>query len=171
MSRIARCSYAWLAVVTLAACSKSAEPETGAPPETGAAPGYGAAPGEAAAPSAAAAGTAGSLTDVLTSTLGVSPAQAEAGVGVILAYAQGKLPAADYNKVAATVPGAPATVQAAKDAGAVTGPIDGPAGVTSALGRLGISPEGAANFVPVVTQQLGKTGGPEVQQLLAGLFP
>ena len=80
----------------------------------------------AAAPDAAAAVPegAGSLTDMLGSKLGLSPNQAKAGVGAILAYAEGALPSADFQKVSAAIPGAGDNIQAAKDAGA-TGDLVG----------------------------------------------
>jgi hypothetical protein len=41
---------------------------------------------------------------------------------------------------------------------------------TSALGKLGISPEQASKFVPTVTDYLGKAGGSSVQKVLAGVL-
>jgi hypothetical protein len=49
----------------------------------------------------------------------------------------------------------------------VTGPLKSVAGLNGALGKLGIPPETAAKFVPMVTNYLGKVGGPTVQQLLS----
>jgi hypothetical protein len=112
----------------------------------------------------------GSVTDILSSKLGLTPEQAAGGVGAILAYAQGKLPAADYDKVASAIPGAADNVKAAQDAGAVTGPISDPAGLTAAFTKLGIPPEAAQQLIPTVTEYVSKVGGPEVGQLLAGIF-
>ena len=42
----------------------------------------------------------GSISDVLGKSLGVSGEQASGGVGSVLSYAQNKLPASDYSKVA-----------------------------------------------------------------------
>lgn len=55
----------------------------------------------------------------------------------------------------------------AKSLGAVTGPIGNKAGLGSALGRLGISPDQAAKFVPAVTDFVGKAGGSNVGSLLS----
>jgi Protein of unknown function VcgC/VcgE (DUF2780). len=60
------------------------------------------------------------LSDQLSKSLGLTPAQASAGVGVVLAYAQNKLPASDFDKVASSVPGSQNYIQSAKDAGAVS---------------------------------------------------
>jgi hypothetical protein len=144
-----------LAAVVVTACSKST-PETTPGPIP-------AAPEMATAP-------AGDLAGMLGSKFGLSGDQASGAIGSILSYAQTKLPAADYNKVAATISGAADNVKAAKDAGAVTGPIANPAGLTAALGKLGISPAIAGQVVPVVTDYVSKVGGPQVGKLLSGLF-
>lgn len=113
------------------------------------------------------------LTDQLSKSLGLTPAQASAGVGTVLAYAQSKLPASDFEKVAGSVPGSQQYLQSAKDAGAVStdAPIQDPAGVNSALGKLGISPEVASQLVPQVTDYISKVAGPEVGGMVKGLFP
>jgi uncharacterized protein VcgC/VcgE DUF2780 len=150
------------AVVALTACNKSK-------PEVGAAP----APPDASANAAEAASTAasGDLTKMLSDQFGMSSNQAQAGIGAILAYAEGKLPSADYQKVAAALPGASENVQVAKDAGAVTGPITDQVGLNSALNQLGINPGVAGKFIPAVSSYIGKVGGPEVSQIMQGLFP
>ncbi|HEY7503996.1 MAG TPA: DUF2780 domain-containing protein, partial [Gemmatimonadales bacterium] len=122
------------------ACGKSSS-------ETGAAPTPDTAGADQAAAAAAAAPAAtGSLTDMLGSKLGLSPDQSKAGVGAILAYAEGALPSTDFQKISAAIPGAGDNIQAAKDAGGVTGPITDEAGLNAAFGKLGISPETASQL-------------------------
>ncbi len=180
-------TFTLLAAATLAGCSKST-PETGAAPadsagavtsEAPAAPSAdSAAAATAAVPSADSAAAAaapampaGELPASLTSDLGVTPAQATAGTGAVLAYAQNKLPASDYQKVAGSLPGGgTASLDAAKAAGVDTGSITDVAGLNAALGKLGIPPETASKFVPEVTKYLGQVGGPEVSSLVSGLF-
>jgi hypothetical protein len=164
--RNALMAYALIAAVSSAACSKSSG-------ETGAAPTPDDAQAEQAAETAAAAAPAagGSLTDMLGSQLGLSPDQAKAGVGAILAYAEGALPAADFQKVSAAIPGAGDNIQAAKDAGGVTGPISDVSGLNAAFGKLGISPETASQLIPAVTDYVGKVAGPDTANLLKGIFP
>jgi hypothetical protein len=88
---------------------------------------------------------------MLGSQLGLSPSQANGGVGSILSYAQGKLPPADFDKVAATIrvekilPPPPARSQINLD-------------FTSAFSKLGISPEQANQLIPAVTQYVSKVG-------------
>jgi hypothetical protein len=60
-------------------------------------------------------------------------------LGSVLTLAQEKLAAGDFDKVAAAIPGASRYVDMAKSLGAVTGPIGNKAGLTSALGRLGMN--------------------------------
>jgi uncharacterized protein VcgC/VcgE DUF2780 len=112
------------------------------------------------------------LTDQLTSRLGLTPAQASAGVGTVLAYAQTKLSPTDFEKVATAVPGSANYIQSAKDAGAVSAdaPITDSAGLNSALGKLGITPEVASQLVPAVTDYISQTAGPEVGGTVKALF-
>lgn len=112
------------------------------------------------------------LSDQLSKSLGLTPAQASAGVGVVLAYAQNKLPASDFDKVASSVPGSQNYIQSAKDAGAVSPdtPIQDTNGVNSALGKLGITPEVASQLVPQVTDYISSVAGPEVGGMVKSLF-
>jgi hypothetical protein len=156
-------AYTMIAAMSGVACGKSST-------ETGAAPTPDAQPEEAVAAAAGAAPTAtGSLTDMLSSKLGLSPDQAKAGVGAVLAYAEGALPSADFQKISAAIPGAGDNIQAAKDAGGVTGPITDEAGLNAAFGKLGISPEAASQLIPAVTDYVGKVAGPDTANLLKGL--
>jgi hypothetical protein len=110
------------------------------------------------------------LTNSLTSGLGVTTDQANGGVGSILSYAQNKLPASDYTKVANSIPGASDYVQKAKDLGAVTGPITDTVGLNSAFSKMGISPEIASKFTPMVLDYVGKVGGSTAKSLLGGIL-
>ncbi|HEY7378793.1 MAG TPA: DUF2780 domain-containing protein [Steroidobacteraceae bacterium] len=110
------------------------------------------------------------LTSMLTSQLGVTEKQATGGVGSILTLAQEKLIKGDFDKVAAVVPGASKYMDQAKKLGAVTGPIKDMNGLKSALGRLAMSPDTINKFVPAVSNFVGKAGGSEVGNLLAGVL-
>jgi hypothetical protein len=163
--RSAFLAYTMIAAMAGVACGKSSS-------ETGAAPTPDTAQAERATETAAAAApaAAGGLTDMLSSKLGLSPDQSKAGVGAILAYAEGALPSAEFQKISAAIPGAGDNIQAAKDAGGVTGPINDEAGLNAAFGKLGISPEIASQLVPTVTDYVGKVAGPDTANLLKGLF-
>jgi Protein of unknown function VcgC/VcgE (DUF2780) len=110
------------------------------------------------------------LTSMLTSQLGVTEQQATGGVGSILTLAQEKLIKGDFDKVAAVVPGASKYMDQAKKLGAVTGPIKDMNGLKSALGRLAMSPDTINKFVPAVSNFVGKAGGSDVGNLLAGVL-
>jgi hypothetical protein len=106
----------------------------------------------------------------LTGQLGITEDQAKGGVGSYLTLLQEKLAKGDFDKIAGYVPGAAKYMDAAKSLGAVTGPLQNLAGLSGALGKLGISPEVASQFVPMLTNYLGKMGGSSVQQLLGGVL-
>ena len=158
MTRAAIVAYALIGAASLAACHKSAPPETSAAPAPTAAP----APAPEAPPPAAPS-PAASLTDMLGSQLGLSPSQANGGVGSILSYAQGKLPPADFDKVAATIPGGADLAKAA-------GPISDKPALNAAFNKYGITPYLAQKLIPTVTQYVGQVGGTQVGDMLGGVF-
>jgi uncharacterized protein VcgC/VcgE DUF2780 len=108
------------------------------------------------------------LLGALTSQLGVSEDQARGGVGSYLTLLQEKLAKGDFDKVASLVPGASGYLESAKKLGAVTGPLKNLQGLNGALGKLGMNADTVAKFTPMVTNYLGKLGGPTVQTMLAG---
>jgi Protein of unknown function VcgC/VcgE (DUF2780) len=110
------------------------------------------------------------LLGMLTSKLGVTQNQAEGGVGSILKLAQEKLVKGDFDQVAAVIPGASKYLDKAKSLGAFTGNLDNVAGLNGALGKLGISPDTAARFIPAVTDFVGKAGGSKVGGLLKSVL-
>jgi len=113
-------------------------------------------------------GDSSSLLGLLTGSLGVTQNQAEGGVGSMLKLAQEKLAAGDFDKIAAAIPGAQKYLDKAKSLNAFSGNIGNLAGLSSAFGKLGISPETAARFVPTVTDFVSKAGGANVGNLLKG---
>jgi hypothetical protein len=111
-----------------------------------------------------------SLTEILTTKLGLSARQASGGLGSILTYAQSKLSPGDFGQLSATIPGADQAIQVAKDAGAVTGPITDKNGLSAAYAHLGISPEVGQKLNATVIDYAGKAGGPQVGRILGGLL-
>lgn len=105
----------------------------------------------------------------LTSIPGVSETQAIAGAGSMLGLASAKLPAADYAKVANSIPGADALV---KEAGKLTGltSFGSLTDVTNALGKLGVTPDQVMKMGSSLADYAGKTGGAEVTSMLTGLL-
>ena len=108
------------------------------------------------------------LMGALTSQLGVSEDQARGGIGSYLTLVQEKLAKGDFDKIASLVPGASGYLDSAKQLGAVAGPLKNLQGLNGALGKLGMNADTVAKFTPLVTDYLGKLGGPTVQGLLAG---
>jgi Protein of unknown function VcgC/VcgE (DUF2780) len=108
----------------------------------------------------------GSLPALLTRQLGLDQNRAEGGLGSILSLASENLDAADFDKLTGLIPGASGYIDAAKNLGAVTGPLKNLAGLNGALAKLGISPDVAAKFIPTVTDYLGKVGGGDAVNLL-----
>ena len=86
-------------------------------------------------------------------------------------------PAAADSTTAATVGAADSTVAAGADAAAAgadaaaaTGQSVGMSALNSAFSKIGLPPEAASQFVPVLTEYVGKVGGPEAANILKGLF-
>jgi hypothetical protein len=107
------------------------------------------------------------LTSLLTKQLGVTDTQATGGVGSMLQLAQEKLSAGDFDKIAQAVPGSQKYLDSAKQllGGSKVGSS---AGLTSAFSKLGMSPDMVDKFKPIVTEFVGKTGGEQTKNLLAG---
>ncbi len=75
--------------------------------------------------------------------------------------------AAIGDSAAAYAPPAPQVEDAATAAGAAAGT----SGLSSALAKVGLPPEAASQFVPVVTEYVGKVAGPDVANILKSAFP
>jgi hypothetical protein len=171
VTRTAIVAYALIGAASLAACHKSPPPETSAAPAPSAAPA--AAPEAPPAPPAPANTEAGSrqggpessasLTQMLTTQTGITPEQANGAVGAILSFAQSKLPPADFEKVAATIPGGADLAKAA-------GPIGDKKGLIEAFNKQGISPYLRNQVIPTVNQYVAQVGGPQTGQLLTNVI-
>jgi hypothetical protein len=75
--------------------------------------------------------------------------------------------AAIGDSAAGYVPPAPQVEDVATAAGAATGT----SALSSALAKVGLPPEAATQFVPVVTEYVGKVAGPDVANILKSAFP
>ena len=125
--------------------------------------------------SVAPARAAGSeLVQMLTQTLGVTPAQASGGAGALFNLAKSRLKPEEFSKVAAAVPGMNDLLKAAPKAdgmssalGAIPG-AGGMSGVLDAFKSLGLSPDMVGKFVPVLTKFVESKAGSGVASMLAG---
>ena len=79
--------------------------------------------------------------------------------------AAGPVAAADSTAAGAADSGA-----AGADAAAAAGQSVGMSALSSAFSKIGLPPETAKQFVPVLTEYVGKVGGPEAANILKGLF-
>jgi hypothetical protein len=117
------------------------------------------------------------LVNSLTKQLGVTPEQATGGAGAIFSLAKNNLSAQEFGKIASVVPGmsgflnaAPAPqADAASSAASALGPLTGggaSGGAASGLlslgssfKSLGLSPQMATQFAPVIQKYLSSKGG------------
>lgn len=108
-------------------------------------------------------------------------AATDAGIGAVAAAAPATtdsvapMPVAGADSIAANAPeaaapGAADAAAAGADAAAAAGESVGMSALNSAFSKIGIPPEAASQFVPVLTDYVGKVGGPEAAGLLKGLF-
>jgi len=114
------------------------------------------------------------LTDVLvkslTSQLNVTADQAKGGVGSTLSLAKEKLNGADFSALTKYIPGSDTYMKAAKDLGAVTGPIKDQAGLQQAYSKLGMGSDMVGKFSGVLSDFVGKAGGEPAKNLLAAVL-
>jgi hypothetical protein len=121
------------------------------------------------------------LVGQLTQQLSIPPAQATGGAGALFSMAKSRLPAGDFSKVAAAVPGMGSFLKAAPStngstassalsslSGSLPSGMGGLASTAGAFEKLGLSPTMAGKFVPVLTQFVQAKGGSEVASLLPG---
>lgn len=112
----------------------------------------------------------------LTKGLSVTPTQAKGGAGALFGLAKSRLSADEFGKVSSAVPGMSSLLKAAPVSGqsselsALEGSMPGNLGtlasVASAFHKLGMSPEMAGKFVPVMTKYVEARGGSSTAGLL-----
>ncbi|HJZ76231.1 MAG TPA: DUF2780 domain-containing protein [Vicinamibacterales bacterium] len=118
------------------------------------------------------------LIQPLAKELSSTPKQAEGAAGALFALAKTRLAPDDFTKIAGAVPGmdqllaaAPkATSPAVSMASALGGQAAGLASAVSAFSALGLKPELVAKAIPILTQYVGKMGGPALASLLGGVL-
>ncbi len=117
------------------------------------------------------------LVGQLTKGLSITPTQASGGAGALFALAKSRLSTADFTKVAAAVPGMNGLLKAAPEASGVSSlqsylpaGISGLAPVAGSFQKLGLTPQMAAKFVPVLVNYVETKGGSTISALLANVL-
>lgn len=121
-------------------------------------------------------GSGSGLVGQLTKGLSVTPMQARGGAGALFALAKTRLTADEFSKVSSAVPGMSSLLKAAPAVGesselsSLEGALPGGMGrlaeVAEAFHKLGMSPEMAGKFVPVMTKYVKARGGLSTASLL-----
>lgn len=116
------------------------------------------------------------LVSQLSKGLSVTPTQARGGAGALFALAKTRLTAEEFGKVSSAVPGIGSMLKSAPAVGgsselaSLEGELPGGMGrlaeVAAAFHKLGMSPEMAGKFVPVMTKYVKSRGGLSTAALL-----
>lgn len=115
------------------------------------------------------------LVGMFTKELGVTPAQAEGGVGALLGLAKTRLKPEEFSQVSSALPGTDALLKAAPAMGGAgaMGALAGAGGLASLAGsfsKLGLSADTAAKFAPTLLKYLNGKGSAGAASLLSKAF-
>jgi hypothetical protein len=123
------------------------------------------------------------LVQTLSSQLGISGEQATGGAGALFDYAKNNLSADDFATVAKGIPGMDSMLMMAPEPenssamgkvgnmlGGADSSLGGMAGLASSFESLGLDADMVSQFVPIVTDYVGKMSGDQAMQILQGLF-
>jgi hypothetical protein len=121
------------------------------------------------------------LVGQLSKQLSITPAQATGGAGALFGVTKTKLKAEDFLKVSNAVPGMDDLLKAAPKVGGGSDPLSqlggvlpGKAGAVAQVGgafkQLGLKPEMATKFLPIMTQFVKLKGGANVAGLFGNVF-
>jgi len=131
---------------------------------------------EVQAQSSATTSSSSALVSQLTKGLSITPTQARGGAGTLFALAKNHLSAEEFSKVASAVPGMSGLLKAAppvsqnSEFSELEGSLPGNMGRTleaaEAFHKLGLSPEMAAKFVPIMSKFVESKGGSSTAALL-----
>lgn len=106
----------------------------------------------------------------LQNRFGLNDVQARGAIGALLVYAREQLPQPQFNQLAARIPNADTIMQAVKQRGVVTRPLDDLSDYEESLATLGIGQPLASQMAPAIVQFLGEAGFDEEQAILAGIL-
>ena len=116
------------------------------------------------------------LVSQLSKELSISPTQAKGGAGTLFSLAKTRLSADEFGKVSSAVPGMSGMLKAAPALGGssemsglesmLPGNMGRMAEAYSAFHKLGLSPEMAGKFLPIMTKFVESRGGSETASIL-----
>jgi hypothetical protein len=112
--------------------------------------------------------TTATVVNILAAVLGVTSDQATAGAGSLLGLASERLTPQDYARVATAIPGAPGLVKRAGEMTGLGNHFGTIANVTTALGKMGLTPVQVQSMATNLGDIAGKAGGAAVRTLLIG---
>ena len=128
------------------------------------------------AQTSAATSSSSVLIKQLTKGLSITPTQAKGGAGTLFSLAKSRLSADEFGKVSSAVPGmggllkaAPAVSQNSEFSGMesmLPGNMGRMAEAAEAFHKLGLSPDMAAKFVPIMSKFVKMNGGSSTAALL-----
>jgi Protein of unknown function VcgC/VcgE (DUF2780) len=128
------------------------------------------------AQSSTAANSSSGLITQLTKGLSITPTQARGGAGTLFALAKSRLSADEFTKLSSAVPGMSGLLKAAppssqsSEFSELEGSLPGNMGRTveaaEAFHKLGLSPEMATKFVPIMSKYVETKGGSSTAALL-----
>lgn len=101
------------------------------------------------------------LVSSLMSGLGLNANQAVGGAGALLGLAQQNMPKADWSKLAGAIPGSSDLIKTAKSLGGIS-KFSNLAGLTSAFGKMGLTPDHVSKLTPSMGDYVTKVAGPEI---------
>ena len=128
------------------------------------------------------------LVQQLSQNLGISEEQAQGGAGLIFSLAKQKLGEGEFTQVSQSLPGISNLISAAPQSGGVMAGAMG--GLASAMGgamggggniaslatlaggftQLGLNPNMASQFIPVILSFVQSKGGEQAKNILAGVL-
>ena len=133
-------------------------------------------PVQVQAQSSTAANSSSGLITQLTKGLSITPTQARGGAGTLFALAKSRLSADEFTKLSSAVPGMSGLLKAAppssqnSEFSELESSLPGDMGRTveaaEAFHKLGLSPEMATKFVPIMSKYVETKGGSSTAALL-----
>jgi type IV pilus biogenesis protein CpaD/CtpE len=106
--------------------------------------------------------------DDLASSAGVTPAQAQEGLGCMLLLAQRRLDTGQYQQIAQLIPDGESLKSQATDSCAFKGDIASRNELDTALESLGLSPAQSSKLEAGVLEYLSRAGSPGVEAMFSG---